>query len=222
MPSRRTLRCGPFLAAVLQEAGHVLVIEIRRVGGQGLGRAQSLAVAREDIPDFALGDGHQRHDVDAVLEREKELETARAGLWAGTRLRPPSAMNPPVTEPWPLHSFSQMPMRLFGMYRTKPDSRTKNSRQNHRPDDVGRVYSQLLHHVSRLRIGLGSDQKRSSLNLSTAAKPLPSHTYRSLALSQRQVSEYTRFRFSHLFFGQSLASSSFGPVVRVTVATTFG
>ena len=64
------------LATGLEEAAHVLEVLRPRVRGEGLHRRELLAVAREDVAEAPLGNGHQGHHVDAVLNRHQEMDAA--------------------------------------------------------------------------------------------------------------------------------------------------
>ncbi len=65
-----------FLAAGLQEVARVLEIRRRDIAGKRLCRVQRCAVARKDITDLALRNGHQRLDMQTVLERQEEVKAA--------------------------------------------------------------------------------------------------------------------------------------------------
>ena len=87
------------LAALAEEALGVAEVVRDGVRGQRLRGRQRPAVAREDVADLALGDRHQRHDVDAVLEREEHVPAAaqHVGLEAGLALeRDEAALHRPV------------------------------------------------------------------------------------------------------------------------------
>jgi len=83
-PFAQDLALRAALAAVAEEGAHVLEVDRGGVGGERLRRAERLAVAREDVADLALRDGHQRRGVDAVLKRREEVPAAAQHL----RLKP--------------------------------------------------------------------------------------------------------------------------------------
>ena len=68
-----------------QEVGHVLEVIRAGVGCQHLHGAQRLTVARENISDLALRDGHQWGDVHIILNGHQEVQTTteHVGLIAG-------------------------------------------------------------------------------------------------------------------------------------------
>ena len=67
---------GAFLPALRQETAHVEEIGGYRIACERLRRAEGGAVAREDIADLALGNGHQWLGMQAVLERAEKVEAA--------------------------------------------------------------------------------------------------------------------------------------------------
>ena len=73
------------LTAGAQEGGHVLEVVGGDVARQRLRRRQRLPVAREDVADLPLRDGHQGHLVQAILERHQHVPAApqQGGLKAG-------------------------------------------------------------------------------------------------------------------------------------------
>ncbi len=64
------------LSAVLEEITHILEILGNGIGGQHLSRVQWTSVTGKDVADLALGNGHQRHHVDDVLEGHQVMQTA--------------------------------------------------------------------------------------------------------------------------------------------------
>ncbi len=73
------------LAAGGQEASGVLKVHALGIAGQGLVGVQHLAVAREDIADPPLRNGHQRLHMQPVLKRKEKMHAAaqHVGLIAG-------------------------------------------------------------------------------------------------------------------------------------------
>ena len=63
------------LSAILKETFHILKILDSGVGGQHLGWFKLTAVTGEHIADLTLGNGHQRHSVDYVLDRHQVMQT---------------------------------------------------------------------------------------------------------------------------------------------------
>lgn len=70
-----------FLPAVIEESAHVAEVVDAGVVCQGLAGGQVDTVTCEDVADGALGDGHHWVNVDTVLERREEVETAAAEFW---------------------------------------------------------------------------------------------------------------------------------------------
>jgi hypothetical protein len=68
------------LAACFEERADVLVVGSAGVRRERLHRRQRLAVAREDVSDAPLRDGHQRGDVYPVLERHQVMHAAAEEL----------------------------------------------------------------------------------------------------------------------------------------------
>jgi len=76
---------GALLAAVGQEGAHILEVVGLHVARQGLGGRKILAIAGEDVPDLALGDGDEGHPVNPVHEGHEEMPAAaqHVGLETG-------------------------------------------------------------------------------------------------------------------------------------------